>query len=80
MPPLVEGKERKGFFLSIGARRIPPERLFAPAIEVVRAMFFSLNVAYAGELVFAGVDEWGAIKNVPGALEKAYEAGKSFVS
>ncbi len=80
VPPLADKKERKGFFISVGARNIDRVRLFGPAIETVKSLFFSLDVKYAGELFFPGVDEMGAIKNIPGALAEAYESGKKFVT
>jgi hypothetical protein len=46
----------------------------------VKSVFLSLNVKYAGELVFSGVDEKGAILKVPDALEKAFQAGVDLVS
>jgi len=78
IPPLGDNRERRGMYLGVGGRKV--ERLFDAAIEVVRSLFFVLNVTYIGALTFPGVDEKGAILNVPGALEKAFEAGQKLVA
>jgi hypothetical protein len=71
IPPLGDNRPRYG-------RKV--ERLFDSAIEVVRSLFFVLNVTYLGALTLAGVDEKGAILKVPGALEKAFAAGEHLVT
>lgn len=76
-PPLGDAKERKGFFIAVGGRKMP--NLFEPSLVMVKTFFRILDIAYAGELLFRGVDEKGAIANVPGALEQAYLAGQKFV-
>ena len=78
IPPLGDICERRGMYLGVGGRKV--EKLFDAAIEVVRSLFFVLNVTYAGALTFSGVDEKGAILNVPGALEKAFQAGQRLVA
>ncbi len=50
--------------------------LFEPALRVVKTLFHVLNVEYAGELVFSGIDEKGAISEQPEALKQAFEAGE----
>jgi hypothetical protein len=52
---------------------------FKPAITTVRALFTSLDIGYAGELVFPGIDEKGAIARRPGALKSACLAGQKLV-
>lgn len=71
------GKKRKGFFISVGATKGP--RVFEGAILTVKYFFDALNVGYAGELVFRGVDAKGDILKHPEALEKAFEAGRRLV-
>jgi multimeric flavodoxin WrbA len=76
--PLGDAKTRKGIYVGVGGRK--GEHVFDAAIEVVKSVFLSLNVKYAGDLTFPGVDEKGAILKVPGALEKAFQAGVELVS
>lgn len=78
VPPLGDNRIRKGIYVGVGARK--GKHVFDGAIEVVKSVFLSLNVKYAGELTFSGVDEKGAILKVPGALEKAFQAGADLVS
>lgn len=78
VPPLGDSRVRYGIYVGVGGRKV--EKLFDAAIEVVRSLFFVLGVTYAGALTFAGVDEKGAIRNVSGALEKAFEAGVKLVT
>lgn len=74
VPPLGDDRPRKGFFVSVGGTGI--KGMFEPARTVVRTLFHILDVEYAGELLFSKVDEKGAIRNHPGALEKAFELGE----
>ena len=74
IPPLGDERERKGFFISVGGRKIA--NLFEPALEMVRTVLRILNITYAGELLFRGIDEKGAIKNHPDALQQAFLAGQ----
>ncbi|MFO8143128.1 MAG: flavodoxin family protein [Dehalococcoidales bacterium] len=77
MPPLGDRRERKGLFVSVGALKMA--NLFDPSIAIVKALFTVLDVTYAGELLFRGVDEIGAIYKYSGALEEAFIAGKRLV-
>ncbi len=77
VPPLGNGRERKGFFISVGGRKIA--NLFEPALVVIKSVFKVLDVAYAGELLFSGVDEKGAITGKPDALHQAFLAGQKLV-
>jgi multimeric flavodoxin WrbA len=74
IPPLENEKLRRGLFVSVGGQRLP--NLFQPAIATVKALFVSLDIEYAGELVFSGIDKAGNISLEPGALGKAYLAGQ----
>jgi multimeric flavodoxin WrbA len=78
VPPLNPVKERKGFFISTGGRKF--KDLFRPSLVIVKSFFLVLNVTYAGDLLFSGIDEKGAIQKYPDALQQAFEAGKAFVS
>jgi len=76
IPPLKDNRIRKGLFISVGGRRM--DGLFEPALATVRALFSSLNIEYSGSLVFPGIDEKGAIKEYPDALQGAFLAGQRF--
>ncbi|MEE9152355.1 MAG: flavodoxin family protein [Thermoplasmata archaeon] len=74
-----KGREfRKGFFMSVGGSRNPEK--FVGAVKVVRAFFATLNFTYEKELLIAGVDEKGAIKRHPAALDEAMRLGKDIVT
>ncbi len=77
VPPLGNKRERKGFFISVGGRKIAA--LFEPALEMVKTVFRILDIAYAGELLFPGVDGKGAIAKHPDALHQAFLAGQKLV-
>ncbi len=77
VPPLGNERERKGFFISVGGRKIA--NLFEPALVMVKTVFRILDIAYAGELLFPGVDEKGAIAKHPDALHQAFLAGQKLV-
>ena len=76
-PPLDNRRERKGLFVSVGGRRIA--NLFEPALVTVKTLFRILDVTYAGELLFSGVDEKGAIAKHPDALRQAFLTGQKLV-
>ena len=76
-PPLGNRRERKGLFVSVGGRRI--DNLFEPALVVVKVLFRILDVTYAGELLFSGIDEKGAIAKHPDALSQAFLTGQKLV-
>ena len=77
MPPLGDGRERKGFFISAGGRKVAD--LFEPALVMIKTTFTILNITYAGELLFRGIDEKGAIAKHPDALQQAFLAGQKIV-
>jgi multimeric flavodoxin WrbA len=78
VPPLgSEPGRKKGFFISVGGTRFA--KLFDGALTVVKALFNTLDIAYAGELLFHGIDEKGAITGHPDALEQAFLAGQKLV-
>ncbi len=77
IPPLSKERERKGLFISVGGRKVAD--LFEPALVMVKTVFRILDVTYAGELLFRGIDEKGAIKNHPDALRQAFLVGQKLV-
>ena len=76
-PPLGDKRERKGLFISVGGMKLA--NLFEPALATVKALFKVLDITYAGELLFPGVDERGAITKHPDALRQAFLAGQRLV-
>jgi len=74
LPPLGNRRERKGFFISVGGRKIA--NVFEPALVMVKTVFRILDITYAGELLFPGIDEKGAIAKHPDALRQAFLAGQ----
>ena len=77
-PPLgSEPGKKKGLFISVGGRKVA--NLFEPALVTVKALFKVLDIDYAGELVFPGIDEKGAITRHPDALKQAFLAGQKLV-
>jgi multimeric flavodoxin WrbA len=76
-PPLGDRRQRKGLFIAVGGMKLA--NLFEPALATVKALFKVLDIAYAGELLFAGIDEKGAIKKHPDALKQAFTAGQRLV-
>ena len=77
-PPLKVAKERQGFFVSVGGMKL--SKLFEPALATVKALFRTLDITYAGDLLFRGVDEKGAIKLHSDALKQAFLAGQKLVA
>jgi len=77
LPPLGNRRERKGFFISFGGRKIA--NLFEPALATIKTLFRILDITYAGELLFPGVDEKGAIAKHPDALHQAFLIGQKLV-
>jgi len=77
IPPLGDQRERKGLFISVGARKVT--NLFEPALVTVKSWFRSLDVIYAGDLLFSDVDEKGAIAQNTDALHQAFLAGQELV-
>ena len=74
VPPLGDRRERKGFFISTGGRKVP--NLFDPMLVMIKTFFRIIDVKYAGELLFSGIDEKGAIAKHPDALRQAFEVGQ----
>jgi len=77
-PPLGDKRERKGLFISVGGMKLA--NLFEPALATVKALFKVLDIAYAGDLLFPGIDEKGAITKHPTALKQAFLAGQKLVA
>ena len=76
-PPLGDKRDRKGLFIAVGGMKLT--RLFEPSLATVKAFFTVIDVEYAGELLFPGIDEKGAIKKHPTALKDGFAAGQKLV-
>lgn len=74
VPPLGDRRERKGFFISVGGRKVA--NLFDGMLLMIKTFFRIVDVTYAGELLFTGIDQKGAVANHPDALRQAFEAGE----
>jgi multimeric flavodoxin WrbA len=77
MAPLGDQRERKGFFISVGGTKL--KNLFEPSLVMVKTFFRILDIDYAGDLLFKGIDEKGAIREHPDALRQAYLTGQTLV-
>jgi len=53
--------------------------LFECAVLTMKYFYDALNVPYAGELCFWEIEQKGAIKDHPTALEECRRAGQDFV-
>lgn len=78
VPPLSNKRERKGLFISVGGRKV--SNLFEPVLATVRALFNTLNITYAGDLLFPAVDEKGDITKHPDALRQAFLIGQKLIT
>ncbi|MCL4458854.1 MAG: flavodoxin family protein [Chloroflexi bacterium] len=74
----THSNERKGLFISTAGFKRPD--IFEPAIRTVKAWFKSIDVVYADELLFNGIDEKGDITHHPTALHEAFLAGQRLVA
>jgi multimeric flavodoxin WrbA len=68
--------QRKGIFISVGGR--DKKNIFEGAIITIKAFFSVIEVEYAGELLFFGVDKKGIIKENSLALKEATILGEKF--
>ena len=78
--PVDEGfaLARRGFFLSCCGRDKP--QTFDCTRPTMAYFFFIIGVKNWEPLTFAGVDEAGDILEVPGALDRARELGRSLIA
>jgi len=76
LPPSGSSR-RRGLFISVGATK--SANLFQPAVTMVKSLFRALDITYAGELLFPGVGEKGAIAKHPDALKQAFLDGQRLV-
>lgn len=64
---------RRGLFLSVSAEK--REREFQGALPAMRALFVTLNVRYAADLLLAGIERQGDVARHSEYLEQSYELG-----
>ncbi len=74
--PLAQnsGGERRALFLSVGGTGFKDN--FDSAQPILKSWLAVIDVKYTDKLVYAKIDEKGAIKDHPTALQEAFEAGK----
>ena len=72
-PPARE-LERRALFLSCGGFK-KGDKFLANAEQIIKVYLLCQDIAYAGCVFEAGVDEKGAISDHPGALERCRAAG-----
>ena len=77
IPSLAPVKDRKGFFISVGARKVA--NLFEPSLAIIKSYFHVMDIKYAGDLLIAEIDEKGAIAKHPDVLQQAFSAGQKMV-
>jgi len=66
-------RNAKGVFICVGGFK--KDIFFQSAKKTVEVFFRTLNIDFKDELFFGAVEKAGDIKNVKGALEKAYKLG-----
>jgi len=63
-----------GYLIAVGATK--GKNLFQGAELIARYFFDALDMAYGGSILFPRIDEKGAIKTHPDALDQAYQMGR----
>ena len=77
VPPLGDERERQGLFISVGGRSKANQ--FGSALATIKSLFITLNITYADELLFPGIDKKGVIARHSDALKQAFLAGQRLV-
>ena len=74
---------RKGFLLSTGGFRSPDhhagERIFSCNISIIKAFLSACGVRYSGELLYPGIEGADDVRNNPGIIREAIEAGRKWI-
>ena len=78
IPPLGDRRRRRGLFVAVGG--IQKQDLFKAALVTAKAFFATLDIEYAGDLLFSGIDAAEDILEHPEALQQAYEAGRELAA
>jgi multimeric flavodoxin WrbA len=72
--PMPDKSKRKGIFICVGGMN--RQDFFEASKKLVKIFFANLNISYAGDLFYPGIDEKGAILNHPTAIKEAFEIGR----
>lgn len=72
----IPAAKRPGMFISCAGQKSGTDPFFA-AVATVKAFFATLGFKYKSELLLAGVDQLGAVKEHELAQDKAYLLGKT---
>jgi multimeric flavodoxin WrbA len=70
------GGNRRGFLLSAGG--FAGEKVFSCNRSIVRAFFGACGVAYRGEYLLPGMDEYGAVARTADLRDELRELGSAF--
>lgn len=70
-------RQRKGAFICVSGHK--KDTFFKVAKKTIDVFFRTMDVDFSDELFVGGVDKLGEVKNVKGALEKAYILGRKIV-
>jgi multimeric flavodoxin WrbA len=71
---LIPKEKRRALFVAVGGTKL--KDTFSPSLTIVKTWLRVLDFGYAGELTYPGIDEAGAIKQHPTALQEAFAAGQ----
>ena len=78
--PLRNGhKQPKGLFISTAAISEADDKIFSGSRQTVRAVFNALEIEYAGELFFKGLEERGAVTSHPEFLKQTYKVARELI-
>ena len=75
--PLAGAGKAKGVFICVGGHK--EDTFFKTAKKTIEVFFKTMDIDFAGELFFGGVDKPGEIKKVKGALKEAFALGQRIV-
>ncbi|MFQ5956612.1 MAG: flavodoxin family protein [Candidatus Brocadiales bacterium] len=73
------GKQPRGLFISTAAISKAEDTIFSGSRQTMRAIFNALEIEYAGELFFKGLDKRDAITAHPEFLEQAYKTARELI-
>lgn len=78
--PLRNGKKQpRGLFISTAAIRVAEDKIFSGSRQTVRAIFNALEIEYAGDLFFKGLEELGEVKTRPEYRKQTYSATRALI-
>jgi len=74
----VKRQKAKGIFICASGH--DKDIFFKNAKKTIDVFFKTMNIKYAGDLFFGGVDKPGDIRKVKGAFKKAYKLGQKSIN